>query len=52
VPHVSLATRASGPLLQPVVTAVADMLPFTLRVDRAALVDSATGRTWPLPTLP
>jgi len=34
------------------VKAIADVLPFTLRVDRAALVDSSTGETWPLAHLP
>lgn len=49
VPHVSVATRASGAAVATVVKAVADVLPLTLHVDRAALIDSATGRTWPLP---
>jgi 2'-5' RNA ligase len=49
VPHVSVATRAPGPKLLTVVKAIADVLPLTVHVDRAALVDSATGRTWPLP---
>lgn len=52
VPHVSLATRAPGPLLPVVVKAVADVLPLTVRAERAALVDSSTGEVWPLPTLP
>jgi len=51
VPHVSVATRAQGAGLATVVKAVADVLPMTVRVDRAALVDSGTGRTWPLPHL-
>jgi hypothetical protein len=33
------------------VKAIADVLPLTVRVDRAALVDSATGQTWPLPAI-
>jgi 2'-5' RNA ligase len=49
VPHVSVATRAQSAKLTTVVRAIADVLPLTVRVDRAALVDSATGRTWPLP---
>jgi 2'-5' RNA ligase len=49
VPHVSVATRAQGDKLATVVKAVADVLPLTVRVDRAALVDSGTGQTWPLP---
>jgi hypothetical protein len=52
VPHVSVATRAPGSVLTTVVRAIADTLPLTVRVDRAALVDSGTGRTWPLPHIP
>jgi 2'-5' RNA ligase len=52
VPHVSVATRAQGARLVTVVKAIADVLPLTVRVDRAALVDSATGETWPLPHIP
>ena len=44
VPHVSLATRATGSALAVVVKEVADILPLTGTVDRAALVDSSTGR--------
>jgi hypothetical protein len=52
VPHVSVATRAQGAKLVTVVKAVADVLPMTVRVEWAALVDSATGETWPLPRIP
>ena len=52
VPHVSVATRAVAPYLPTVVTAVSDTLPMTVRVERAALVDSSTGKLWPLPTVP
>jgi 2'-5' RNA ligase len=52
VPHVSVATRAQGARLVTVVKAIADVLPLTVTVDRAALVDSATGETWPLPHIP
>ena len=52
VPHVSIATRAQGTMLTTVVTTIADTLPVRLRIDRAALVDSSTGRTWPLPHVP
>ena len=52
VPHVSVATRAPGRKLVTVVRMVSDVLPLTVRVDRAALVDSATGQTWPLPHIP
>lgn len=52
VPHVSVATRAQGAQLATVVKAIADALPLTVRVNRAAIVDSATGQTWPLPHIP
>ena len=52
VPHVSVATRAQGTTLATVVKAVADVVPLTVRIDRAALVDSATGQTWRLPHIP
>jgi hypothetical protein len=49
VPHVSVATRAQGAQLSTVANAIADVLPLTVHVNRAALVDSGTGETWPLP---
>ena len=49
VPHVSVATRAPGPAAATVVKAIADVLPLTLQVDRAALIDSGTGQMWGLP---
>ncbi|GAB3781458.1 2'-5' RNA ligase family protein [Nocardioides ungokensis] len=52
VPHVSLATRAHGADLATVSTTVSDALPVDLTVDRAALIDTGTGRVWPLPCLP
>jgi 2'-5' RNA ligase len=52
VPHVSVATRAQGAELATVAKAVADVLPLTVRVDRAAMVDSSTGETWPLAHIP
>jgi len=52
VPHVSVATRAPGARLATVARAVADVLPLDVRVDRAALIDSGTGQTWPLPHIP
>lgn len=51
VPHVSLATGATGVQLPIVVKAVADVLPLTVAVERAALVDSSTGQSWSLPHL-
>lgn len=52
VPHVSVATRAAGAALPPVVKAVADALPLTVTAERAALVDSSTGELWPLDGMP
>ena len=52
VPHVSVATRAQGSELTTVVKAIADVLPFTARVDRAALIDSSSGVVWPLGHIP
>jgi 2'-5' RNA ligase len=52
IPHISVATAASGELLPLAVTAISDVLPLTLAVTRAALVDSSTGETWPLPGIP
>lgn len=51
VPHVSLATGATGVQLPIVVKAVADVLPLTVTVERTALVDSSTGQYWSLPHL-
>ncbi|WP_185996074.1 2'-5' RNA ligase family protein [Nocardioides campestrisoli] len=51
LPHVSIATHAQGTRLASVVRMISDLLPLTLQVDRAALVDSSTGETWPLPHL-
>lgn len=48
VPHVSVATRASALQLPLVVKAIADVLPLAVRAERTALVDSSTGRLWPL----
>lgn len=52
VPHVSIATRAQGTTMPAVIKSIADSLPVVLTADRAALVDSATGQTWPLERLP
>jgi 2'-5' RNA ligase len=52
VPHISLAPRAIGSQLAIVTKAVTDVLPLTLTVDRAALIDSSTGQLWPLPLIP
>jgi 2'-5' RNA ligase superfamily len=52
IPHVSVATRTPGALLPVAVTAVSDVLPVTLTVASAALIDTATGESWPLPGIP
>lgn len=52
VPHVSVATGASSAQLPVVVTAIADVLPLTVVAERAVLIDSSTGQSWPLPVLP
>jgi hypothetical protein len=35
-----------------IAAAVYDVLPLTVRISHAALVDSGTGRVWPLRNLP
>jgi 2'-5' RNA ligase len=52
VPHVSVATGANGAQLPVVVKAVADILPLTVTAERAVLIDTSTGRSWPLAGLP
>ncbi|GAA5122806.1 2'-5' RNA ligase family protein [Haloechinothrix salitolerans] len=52
LPHLSLANRARLDALPAVAAAIYDVLPLTVRVNRAALIDSATGRVWPLAVLP
>jgi 2'-5' RNA ligase superfamily len=52
LPHCSLAPRAMLAQLPAVVGVVLDVLPLRARLDRAALVNSATGEIRPLPALP
>ncbi|MFC4000758.1 2'-5' RNA ligase family protein [Prauserella oleivorans] len=52
LPHSSLVTRARTDLLPAVAAAVYEVLPLTVTVTRAALIDSATGELWRLDTLP
>ena len=52
LPHCSLAPRATLAQLPQLVAAVMDVLPLPARLDRAALVNSATGEISPLPELP
>jgi len=48
VPHISVATRTPAARLSAVTTAIADAVPIVIRLERAALIDSGTGQTWPL----
>jgi 2'-5' RNA ligase len=48
VPHVSVATRATGAALPVVVKAITDALPLRMVADRSAMIDSSTGEVWPL----
>lgn len=52
LPHSSLATRARTDLLPLVAATAYEVLPLTVHVRRAMLIDSATGDQWPLKTLP
>src|SRR6478672_1842525 len=52
MPHVSATTGVAGARLPSVVEAVSDRLPFTLRCDRAALIDTTDGTTWGLSGVP
>ena len=52
IPHVSVATRTHGDILPVAVNAISDVIPVTLTVDRAALIDTGTGETWTLPSIP
>ncbi len=52
LPHCSLAPRATLAQLPVVVAAVLDVLPLQVTLERAALVNSATGEVSPLPSLP
>ena len=52
LPHCSVAPRAPLASLSTVAAAIYDVLPVAARLDRAALVNSATGELWPLRRLP
>ena len=52
LPHCSLAPRATLAQLPAVVATVMDVLPLRGRLDRAALINSATGELSPLEHLP
>jgi hypothetical protein len=48
LPHCSVAPRASLAQLPVLAAAVYDVLPLEARLDRLALIDSATGELWPI----
>jgi hypothetical protein len=52
LPHCSLAPRAPLAQLPVLAAAVYDVLPLHARLDRAALINSASGELRPLETLP
>jgi 2'-5' RNA ligase len=52
MPHCTVAPRVPLPMLPVLAAAVYEILPLEARADRAALIDSGTGETWPLPHLP
>jgi hypothetical protein len=52
LPHCTLGPRVPLSALPVLAATVYDVLPLRARVDRAALINSATGEVWPLPNLP
>jgi 2'-5' RNA ligase len=52
MPHCTVAPRVSLPTLPVLAAAVYEILPLEARADRAALIDSGTGETWTLPSVP
>jgi 2'-5' RNA ligase len=52
MPHCTVAPRVPLPLLPVLAAAVYEILPLEARADRATLIDSGTGETWPLPHVP
>jgi 2'-5' RNA ligase len=52
VPHCSVAPRAPLAQLPVLVSAIYEVLPLETRLDRIALIDSATGEFWPVPASP
>lgn len=51
VPHVSLAIGGTASQLPTISNVVNDALPLTINVASAALIDSGSGQTWPVPKL-
>jgi hypothetical protein len=52
MPHCSVAPRAPLAKLPVLAAAVFDVLPLEARLDRVALINSATGELWPAPAHP
>ena len=52
LPHCSVAPRTPLAQLPVLVAAIYDVLPLEARLDRVALVDSATGELWPVSASP
>jgi 2'-5' RNA ligase len=52
VPHCTVAPRAPLTQLPVLVSAIYDVLPLEARLERIALIDSATGEFWPVSALP
>ncbi|MBB3039403.1 2'-5' RNA ligase family protein [Hoyosella altamirensis] len=49
LPHLSIATRATRAQVPDISHMLSDVLPLSLTVTSAALIDSATGQLWTLP---
>jgi 2'-5' RNA ligase len=52
MPHCTVAPRVPLPMLPVLAAAVYEVLPLEGSADRAALIDSGTGETWPLDHIP
>jgi hypothetical protein len=52
IPHCSIATGVRRAAVGELSAAAFDILPLHAVADHAALVDSATGERWPLPSIP
>lgn len=52
MPHCTIAPRVPLPLLPVLAAGVYEILPLEAQADRAALIDSGTGETWPLSHVP
>lgn len=52
LPHCTVASRVPLTTLPVAAAAIYDVLPLTVRAERAALIDSSTGQQWSLSTVP